>query len=221
MTRSSYALDGKLIKLTASTGSASKAFSGPSGTYNVQVYVLPENDGTPRLEFYKGATRIHSYTYPLGSGSTVSSYTINNVALTQGETIRLVGFANADAWARVDKIVFTPVGGSSTPPADVTVFAQRIFEIIPPLPRPVVPPAAASTAGVTSRTSSCSAPSIRKPSTSDSSTVTSASTAFDTRPARRSLSPNLISSVATVSFSLITGITFRPSSAANTFRTFR
>jgi hypothetical protein len=116
MTRSSYAVEGNLIKLTASTGSASKAFNGPSGTYNVQVFVLPENDGTPRLEFYKGATRIHSYTYPVGSGTTVSSYTIDNVALTQGESIRLVGFANAGAWARVDKVVFTPVG-SSTPPA--------------------------------------------------------------------------------------------------------
>ncbi len=54
MTRSSYALEGSLIKLTASSGSATKTFNGASGTYNIQVRVLLENDGQSTLELYKG-----------------------------------------------------------------------------------------------------------------------------------------------------------------------
>jgi len=127
MTRSSYTIEGSLIKLTASTGSASKSFSGATGTYNVQVYVLPENDGRPVLDLYKGSTRIHSYTYPLGTGR-ISSYTVSNVALTQGETLKLVGFANAGAWARVDKIVLTPVSTSSTS-TTTTSRSSSAFEV--------------------------------------------------------------------------------------------
>src|SRR5687768_6614906 len=40
MTLSSYAIEnGNRIKLTSSSGSASKTFSGASGTYKMQVYV--------------------------------------------------------------------------------------------------------------------------------------------------------------------------------------
>ena len=49
--------------------------------------------------------------------------------------------------------------------------------------------------------------SVNKPFSSVKSRRQSASTRFDTIAAKLSLSPNLISSVATVSFSLITGIT--------------
>ena len=119
MTRSSYALEGSLIKLTASSGSATKTFNGASGTYNIQVRVLLENDGQSTLELYKGSTKLHTYQYPLGN--TIASFTVNNVALTSGESIRLVGRVGGGAWARVDKVVFTPVAtatptsGTSTP----------------------------------------------------------------------------------------------------------
>jgi hypothetical protein len=110
MALSSYAPEGNLIKLVASTGSATKGFAGASGTYNMQVHVLPENDGRPTLELYKGASRLSSYTYPLGTSLT--SFTVNNVALKQGETLKLVGRANGGAWARVEKIVLTPSSGT-------------------------------------------------------------------------------------------------------------
>jgi hypothetical protein len=77
MTLSSYAVEnGNRIMLTsgALSGTASKTFSGASGTYNMQVYVAEESDGQPTLEVYKGATLLRTYTYPLGSAAT--SFTI-------------------------------------------------------------------------------------------------------------------------------------------------
>ena len=91
MTRSNYALDGALIKVASYTapGTAAQTFTGASGTYNIQVYVQPETDGQSTLEVYKGATQLQKYTYPLSSAAT--SFTIKNVALNSGETIKLVG----------------------------------------------------------------------------------------------------------------------------------
>jgi len=111
MTLSSYAVEyGNRIKLTAGNGTAQAAFTGESGTYNMQVYVQPETDGQPTLEVYKGTTLLQKYTYPLSD--TPTSFAINNVALNSGDTLKLVGTANADAWARVYRLVLTPVGAS-------------------------------------------------------------------------------------------------------------
>ena len=56
---------------------------------------------------------------------------------------------------------------------------------------------------------------------SDSSTSVSAEIISATRAPRRSLSPKRISSVATVSFSLITGMAPRPSNVAMVWRALR
>ena len=134
MQRVSYALDGSVIKLTSRTGTASKNFSGTSGIYNMQVYVLPENDGQSRLELYKGSELLRRYTYPLGTA--ITSFTVSNVALTYGEVIKLVGTARGDAWARVDKIVLTPVasgpasGYLGTPYSGTAIALPKAFEAV-------------------------------------------------------------------------------------------
>src|SRR4051794_37215582 len=115
MSLSSFVVEnGNRIMLTSGTasGTASKDFSGASGTYNMQVYVVGEPDGQPTLEVYKGATLLRTYTYPLGDAAI--SFTIANVALNSGETIKLVGRRNAGAAARIDKVVLTPSTGSGT-----------------------------------------------------------------------------------------------------------
>jgi hypothetical protein len=113
MALSSYAVEnGNRIKLTAAKGTATKSFSGASGTYDVQVYVQPESDGQSILEVYKGATLLQKYTYPLSD--TATSFTIKNVPVSSGETLKLVGTANAGAVARVDKVVLTPVSASTS-----------------------------------------------------------------------------------------------------------
>jgi uncharacterized protein involved in high-affinity Fe2+ transport len=118
MALSSYAIEGSRIKLTSSNGTATKTFSGASGTYNMQVHVVLENDGRPTLEVHKGNTRLHTYTYPLGT--TTATFNVNNVVLASGESIKLLGRADAGAWARVDKIVLTQVATSTSAPAPST-----------------------------------------------------------------------------------------------------
>jgi hypothetical protein len=115
MTLSSYKVEnGNRIMLTSGTtsGTASKSFSGSSGTYDIQVYVVGETDGRSALAVYKGTTQLYRYTYPLSN--TATSFTIPGVALSSGQTIKLVGTPNAGARARVDKIVLTQKTTSTT-----------------------------------------------------------------------------------------------------------
>lgn len=119
MKLTSYVVETGRIKLSAANGSASVPFSGATGTYDIQVFVIAESDGQSKLDLFKDATKLGSYTYPLANAS--ATYTLKGVSLTKGQTIRLDGHANGGAWARVDKIVFTPAsGGSTSAPADTT-----------------------------------------------------------------------------------------------------
>jgi hypothetical protein len=47
----------------------------------------------------------------------MTSFTVGNVALKQGDSLQLRGIANGGAWARVDKVVLTPSSGSAPTPA--------------------------------------------------------------------------------------------------------
>jgi hypothetical protein len=120
MTLSGYAIENaNRIKLTATTGSATKGCACPAGNYDIQVFVQPEADGQPTLAVYKAtqSTPLHTFTYPLSD--TATSFTIRNVALGANEAIRLVGTWKGGAVARVDKVVLTQVA-ASTPPATNT-----------------------------------------------------------------------------------------------------
>ncbi len=99
-------------------------------------------------------------------------------------------------------------------PAPVAIRAASTLVTMPPVPTPALPALPTSTparsSGPRTRSSRLEpgfdgSPSYR-PSTSDSSTSRSARTRCATSAASRSLSPNRISAVATVSFSLTIGI---------------
>src|SRR3989338_1482826 len=117
-----YTVDSSLIKIKTgyTTGSATRNFTGATGTYNMQVYVSLENDGQSTLAVYKGSTLLKTYKYPLGSNGMIAGFSVGNVSLTGGDTILLVGNIDAGALARVDKIVFTSVSNSLTPPSSPT-----------------------------------------------------------------------------------------------------
>src|SRR5262245_44367496 len=111
------------IRLTATTGTATKPCACPAGNYDIQVFVQPETDGQPTLAVYKGtqSTPLQTFTYPLSNSAT--SFTIRNVALGANEPIRLLGTWKGGAVARVDKVVLTQVAGSTpapTPPSTST-----------------------------------------------------------------------------------------------------
>ena len=114
-------------------------------------------------------------------------------------------------------------------PAAVAISAATTFERIPPEPSGDSSwPISKSCSTAWSVTSSTSrAPGSRRgfavysPSVSVSSTSRSAAMSTATCAARKSLSPNEISSVVVVSFSLITGTTRQPSSVWSVRRALR
>lgn len=114
MTLSSYVKENWRIATSTSrsTGTATKKFSGTSGTYDIDVFVVPEPDGQPTVEVYKGSTMLRAFKYPLGNSPT--SFKISSVKINSGETLKVVGRPAPGTRARVDKLVLTAVA-SSTP----------------------------------------------------------------------------------------------------------
>jgi hypothetical protein len=126
MTRTNYTVDGPLIRLTSNTGTASTSFTGPAAAYSMKVEVELEADGQSTLEVYKGSTLLRKYTYPTASNGTAASFTIAEVGLLPGDVIKLVGRKHKEAYARVDKVVLTPV---AVIPAPVTIEAETMSRV--------------------------------------------------------------------------------------------
>jgi hypothetical protein len=133
MSLSSYVVENGTRIRTANgayTGTATKSFPGGTATYDIQVQVVAENDGQPKLEVYKGATLLKTYTYPLASSaSSPASFTIAGVGVASGETIKLVGRVAAGTFARVDRLVFNPAG-ASTPTTPTTPTTSKTPMIV-------------------------------------------------------------------------------------------
>jgi Ca2+-binding RTX toxin-like protein len=114
----SFASSNALIKLrTASlTGTASFAFEGLTGTYDVILGYIDENDGIAKLEVTVGDTSLAAWdlNQALGnSGASVQTLVRRTVAsgvsINQGQTIQIRGTANQGEAARVDYIELIPV----------------------------------------------------------------------------------------------------------------
>jgi len=102
------------------TGTATTAFNGPSGYYNIIFTGIPENDGTPTIKLYIGTNKLLEETYPMDANyytlSNTIDYTVDNVYITNGEIIKIEGTSNTvsgGSYARVDKVVFVNTGSVS------------------------------------------------------------------------------------------------------------
>ena len=145
-------------------------------------------------------------------------------------TSEMVPRAASRSWALAARMSgWSPLAMTMSQPRAVTSLAARSLVAMPPVPRALpAPPARASMAGVTSSTvgMSLAAGSLRgsavyRPSMSLRRISRSAWTAQATMPPRVSLSPTLISAVATVSFSLMMGRAPSSSRRAMVFSKFR
>jgi hypothetical protein len=137
MSLSSYVVEnGTRIKVSSSTavGTATKSFPNASGIYNIQVAVVAEPDGQSTLEVYKGSTLLRKYTYPLTDAA--ASFTISNVAINKGDSIKLIGRPNAGSLARVDKIAFNLVSLSATPTPTPSPTPTPTTSSVTPTPTP-------------------------------------------------------------------------------------
>ena len=124
MTLSTYYKDPGLnetaIRLpsASSTGTATKSFPGSTGTYAVDIVVIIEDDGTPKLSLSVGSTLVKSFVYPLRTSGMASRYTltVSGVSIAQGQTIKLTGTGDRGAYARVDTIGFRAESAPPPPP---------------------------------------------------------------------------------------------------------
>ena len=91
-------------------GYATATFPGISSTYQVSLSIVVEWDGRPSIDLWIGGAHQGSYQYPLGTSSTNTVMVIPGPTLpvNTGDLIGIVGHDDAGAWARFDKITFTP-----------------------------------------------------------------------------------------------------------------
>lgn len=109
---SSTASGGKAVRLNCAGGYGELAtcFSGKTGTYDVAIRVQDENDGRSTIKLLVGgqyveAVRLDKDTDGSGNDNgAYSTYVIKNVAIKDGQTIKLAVWGNGGEYVRIDKI---------------------------------------------------------------------------------------------------------------------
>ncbi|MDX2213899.1 MAG: Calx-beta domain-containing protein [Oculatellaceae cyanobacterium bins.114] len=125
---SSIASGGNLISFvggaTGETGTASRALSLASGTYDIVISYFDENDGTASLQVKLAGQTLDSWTLNqnLGNGGISTSNRVirtiaTNRVVNSGDLLEILGTEQSSEHARVDYIEFRPV---STPTSDTT-----------------------------------------------------------------------------------------------------
>lgn len=118
MALSGYQVDGSqsdwiMLSQSASQGTATEFFPGGSGTYNVTINAVAEDDAQSTMELWIDGALVHSFTFPLGSSSRDPfAEMAGTFSLNPGDEVRLVGYkgqASGTSHARVDSISFVLV----------------------------------------------------------------------------------------------------------------
>jgi len=107
-------VNGKAIlidPLVGGTGTATTIFTGQSGIYTIALEVIPENDGTPSVSVIIDGITVISETLPIKDSyydlKSRIIYEATGISLSNGELITIEGTAQAEAYARIDRISFT------------------------------------------------------------------------------------------------------------------
>lgn len=121
-----YASGGNLIRLPANgSGSASKAFAGATGTYDVAITYFDESDGASRYALQIGGVQRGTWTGALVSSDaalaqpslkTRKTKVIAGQSVKNGDRVVLTGVAQGGEYARVDYIDFVLRSGVAPPP---------------------------------------------------------------------------------------------------------
>ncbi|EFM11119.1 hypothetical protein PaecuDRAFT_2372 [Paenibacillus curdlanolyticus YK9] len=111
----SSATNGSLIKVNANTtGTATQAFTGSSGQYDVKITYWDESDGNSTYNLYSANQLIGNWIANEATGSifcdstTRRTRTISNVTLHQNDVIKLSSNYDGDEYGRIDVIEFIP-----------------------------------------------------------------------------------------------------------------
>src|SRR3989344_2174356 len=112
--------NGDKIVLNAGVGQAVLPFPGGSGTYDIFIDAIAEDDAQSTLELWVNGILQQTFTYPLSpSGNQSVVLTGPRLIVNTGEEIKLVGYrvysSNGTAYARLDRIRFEPADTAPTP----------------------------------------------------------------------------------------------------------
>jgi len=98
-------------------GTATTVFNGQSGTYTIELYTAPENDGASKVALYVGTKNILDVALPTNISymqTYEKIYEITGVVINNGDEIKIEGISatdgslNGGAFARIDKMVLSP-----------------------------------------------------------------------------------------------------------------
>ncbi|EYD70417.1 SdrD B-like domain-containing protein [Limimaricola hongkongensis] len=110
-----HALDGasggEVIKTTSCDPSYAKTvFQGETGTYDLKLCVVDENDGQGLIKIYVGSRLLKSVRLDEDTGGAYGEtgvfreITLDDVALSAGDRITIVGVRDGNEFARIDKL---------------------------------------------------------------------------------------------------------------------
>ena len=112
-----FASGDELISLrdaAGKAGTASTAFYGEAGTYDITVGYLDETDGVAQLDFSVDDVSIERWRLDKRLGSvdpleqTFTERVISGVTLNNGSKLTLAGEVDSTEWARIDFLRITP-----------------------------------------------------------------------------------------------------------------
>ncbi|WP_370304219.1 cadherin-like domain-containing protein [Pseudooceanicola sp.] len=113
---------GAMIKSTG-TGTAAGTFTGPAGTYWLDVSWINENDGVAQFAALVNGVEVGAWSG--AGGDTSGEVEVERIAVTleTGDTITLRGIKNLGEPARIDFITVSDQSGNTDPSADDDEFA--------------------------------------------------------------------------------------------------
>jgi hypothetical protein len=92
---------------TPGKGTATYAFQGPGGVYDLRVSYADEKGGQGRMTVFVGGRQVDSWRLDK-DGDCWMFRTMKSVTLNKGDEIRIVGEADGPEWARIDWVEFIP-----------------------------------------------------------------------------------------------------------------
>ncbi|MEM1299849.1 MAG: Ig-like domain-containing protein [Pseudomonadota bacterium] len=117
---------GEVIRLKKAEGTASVAFGGETGTYDLELAYIDENDGEGSIEIWVNGTLVHEIDLTAnnngngGDWSSISTVKVEDILISQGDEIELRGTRDAWEFARIDALTFCekpPVAQNEPPVA--------------------------------------------------------------------------------------------------------
>ncbi|MEM8554101.1 MAG: SdrD B-like domain-containing protein [Pseudomonadota bacterium] len=114
---SSTASEGEIAKLYNGDGELSKDFTGESGTYQISLFAQDESDGQSMIKVFVGDSTVPVAVITLdqdnnGGGSNNGSFSeidLGEVAIENGDEIRIEAWKDGGEFVRLDKVVLTKV----------------------------------------------------------------------------------------------------------------